>query len=350
MKTPKICCLLTAIALAQSSLFGVSTDPVGFVSVSVPANSDAVLAVPLNRAAEFKGVIQSISGNVITVAGTPAWTANAFAPGVTANKTYAVQIAGGAKEGMIGRITANGVNTITVTLDSGDDLTNIGTVAAPLDPDGAGPLTAQADQLDIMPYWTPQSLLSNPPNGTEIFSYRSITSSGAVGTNQSPSILTVYDSGSSSWLDQITEEVVNHTPLRFGSAFALRNNSASAYNVSFVGSVPMSKHRSHLATLTGNVDQDIRIGFSSPVPELLSAVNLPASNGDQLFIYDNSAPGKNKSPTQVLVFDSGTWLDSVTESPVPSFQLIPGSGYVYRKFRTANPTVSVWTDIQSYLQ
>ena len=327
MKTPKICCLLTAIALAQSSLFGVSTDPVGFVSVSVPANSDAVLAVPLNRAAEFKGVIQSISGNVITVSGTPAWTANAFAPGVTTNKTYAVQIAGGAKEGLIGRITANGVDTITVTLDSGDDLTNIGTVAIPLDPDGAGPLTAQADQIDIKPYWTPGSLLgTNLPAATEFLGFEN-------------------------WENGETGDDATHSPIKFGKSFILRNNSASPISLSMVGSVPMTAAVIRLSTLGNNTDQDQRIGFMSPIPESIINLNIPAQAGDIIFGFDNSATGKNKSASIVYAFDGTNWVNDETGDPLGiNDKLQPGFGYMFRKFRTATPQTVVWRKLPSYLQ
>lgn len=348
MKTPKICCLLTAIALAQSSLFGVSTDPVGFVSVSVPANSDAVLAVPLNRAAEFKGVIQSISGNVITVAGTPAWTANQFVqslPGQT--KTYAVQIAAGAKEGMIGRITANGTDTITVTLDNGDDLTNIGTVAAPLDPDGAGPLTAQADQIDIMPYWTPISLVNAGISaGTNILLFPTSTP----GVNLSAGTILTYTG--TGWLNTSTFTDASHTSLGFGQGFVLRNNHASnVATVSFVGSVPMSKHRSVIRTLAGNTSQDQWIAYNSPVPTLIGQSGLGFSPGDNLLVFDNSTSGKNKSATQILVYTGSSWLNTNGFANVTNtFYLQPGFGYLLRKNQTATPQNFVWQNLQSYLQ
>jgi len=346
MKTPKICCLLTAIALAQSSLFGVSTDPVGFVSISVPANSDAILAVPLNRAAEFKGVIQSISGNVITVTGTPAWTANAFAPGVTANKTYAVQIAGGAKEGLIGRITGNGVDTITVSLDSGDDLTNIGTVAIPLDPDGAGPLTAQADQIDIKPYWTPGSLLgTNLPAATEFLGFEN----SGTGVNKAAS--EIYGATGSSWENGETGDDATHSPIRFGKSFILRNNSASPISLSMVGSVPMTAAVIRLSTLGNNTDQDQRIGFMSPVPESIINLNIPAQAGDIIFGFDNSASGKNKSASIVYAFDGTNWVNDETGDPLSiNDKLQPGFGYMFRKFRTATPQTVVWRKLPSYLQ
>lgn len=346
MKTPKICCFLTAIALAQSSLFGVSTDPVGFVSISVPAASDAVLAVPLNRAAEFKGVIQSISGNVITVAGTPAWTANAFAPGVTANKTYAIQIAGGAKEGLVGKITSNDINTITVTLDSGDSLADIGTVDAPLDPDGVGPLVAQADQIDIMPYWTPGSLLGTAlPAATEFLGFEN----SGTGVNKAAS--EVFGATGSGWENGETGDDATHSPIKFGKSFVLRNNSASTLNISMVGSVPMTAAVIRLSTLGSNIDQDLRIGFMSPVPESIINLSIPAQSGDIIFGFDNAAVGKNKSASTVYAFDGTNWVNDETGEPLTiDDKLQPGFGYMFRKFRTPTPQTVVWRKLPSYLQ
>ena len=148
MKSLKYIATFTAIAL--NSALAATTDPVGFVSVSVPANSDAVLAVPLNRAATFKGMIQTISGNTITVAGTPAWatTPAQFVQALPGQvETYAVQLASGTKEGLIAKIVSNTANSVTIQLDAGDDLT--GVVA-----EDADAIANNGDQIDIFPYWT----------------------------------------------------------------------------------------------------------------------------------------------------------------------------------------------------
>ncbi len=145
---------LIGAASAQSTA---TTDPVGFVSVTVPAQSDAVLAVPLNRAAAFKGKIKNISGSIITVEGTPAWTANQFVQNIpTQNDTFAIQLATGTKEGLIAKVTANGVDTLTLQLDAGDDLSGVKTG----DVDGI----LNADEIDVMPYWTPSTLFSSVPS------------------------------------------------------------------------------------------------------------------------------------------------------------------------------------------
>ncbi len=345
MKSTKLATLLAALAFSPA--FSAETDPVGFVSVTVPANSDAVLAVPLNRAAEFKGVIQSISGNTITVAGTPAWAADAFAPGVTAGKTYAVQIAAGAKEGLIGKITTNTNNSITVTLEAGDDLTGIGTVAVPVDPDGAGPLTAQADQIDIAPYWTPSSLLGNSlPAGTQFLGYEGVTA----GVNKSST--EQYAATGSGWENEATSDDASNTPLSFGRGFVIRNNQASPLTLSFVGSVPMSAARFRITAKAIGVDQDIRFGFMSPIPEAINALGIPAQTGDTILVFNNAAAGINKSSFKSYTFDSGTWYDDSTETAIDStVKLEPGFGYIYRKFRQTNPALQsfVWQKVPSYL-
>lgn len=344
----KILSSVIAVGIASTAFGQYATDPVGVVSVTVPAQSDAILAVPLNRTAEVKGLIQSISGNTITVAGTLNWSLNQFVqslPGQT--KTYAVLIASGAKEGMVCKVTSNGTNTLTVVVDGGDNLTGIGTVTVPVDPDGAGPLTSQADQIDVVPYWTPASVMTSPVDGTEIYTYFNTTGDPKSGTNVSPSDLIAYDATVSKWVNQTTEDDVSNMPLKFGSAFLLRNNSA-IQTIALVGAVPMTSHRFLLRTLGSSVDQDIRLGYSSPVPETVAGLGIPALEGDQIFLYNNAAAGKNKAPSKILVY-SGEWLNSQTELPEGTQQIQPGTGFVYRKFRTGTPQVAVWQDVQSYL-
>lgn len=335
MKSLKYIATFTAMAL--NSALAATTDPVGFVSVSVPANSDAILAVPLYRAAEFKGVINSISGNVITVAGSPGWTANQFVQSLPSQtKTYAIQIASGVHEGLIAKVTANSTSTLTVEIPVGEDLSGV-------------VVGSSGDSIDVIPYWTPSTLIAAPTDGTELYYYLGSNNLPSAGTFKSPSKLFVFDTASGGWIDQQTETDVNATPLAFGTAFLVRNNSASSLPLSFVGSVPMSKHRTVLRTLGTGGEQDIRIGYTSPVPELLSDVGFPAAEGDQLFVFNNSAAGKFKAPSSILVHDGTQWLNSLTELPVPTFQLQPGNGYIFRKGATSGAQAVVWSDLQSYL-
>lgn len=339
MNAPNFLKLITATAMVSGSLFAqtpaASTDPVGFVSTTVPAQSDAVLAVPLFRAAEFKGVIQSISGNVLTVSGTPNWTADQFVqalPGQT--KTYAVLIASGTKEGMIGRVTANGTSTLTITLDASDDLTGIKTEAT--DP-------GLADQIDVMPYWTPNSLLGSAiSTGARMLLFPS----NQAGVNLASQ--TTIVKGPSSWLIGATNS--DDFALEFGQSFVLRNQTATVQTISMVGSVPMSSHRVKINKLSAvGTAQDIRIGYASPVPETIGSLGLGFSAGDRLLVFDNSTTGFNKSASVTLVFNGTGWLQGSTDVS-SSFLLQPGQGYIFRRSPSVGAGTITWTDTQSYLQ
>src|SRR5262245_33271853 len=63
-----LCLVGAGVAWAQES---VSTEPVGYISLIVPAQSDAVLAVPMRRLSVFDGVVSSISGNKVTLNAAP---------------------------------------------------------------------------------------------------------------------------------------------------------------------------------------------------------------------------------------------------------------------------------------
>jgi uncharacterized protein (TIGR02597 family) len=345
MKSNPLPTVLLALGLtlqAASAQTPVTTDPVGFVNVTVPANSDATIAVPMNRAPEFKGVISAISGNTITVAGTPNWTANAFVqnlPGQT--KTYAIQIASGTKEGMIGKVTANGTNTLTVQLDAGDDLT--GVVAG-----------ASGDQIDVMPYWTPASIFSVvPPVGFEISGFEV----GDVGVNFGASEIYSHV-GANDWEDLINGGSVPHTPLRFGSALIARNSSSSAFTPAFVGSVPMSTFRIRLSTRAAGVAQEQYVGFLSPVPEKIASstnpnsIGIPVVAGDTILGFNNAATGYNKGAEEIYQWTGFAWEDVINGVEVtPEVEsLKPGFGYIFQKAATSSPVSVVWSKTPSYLQ
>lgn len=339
MKAPKILCSIAALAFSlTASAQTATTDPVGFVSVTALANSDVTLAVPMARASEFKGVISAISATTgtvtITIGGTsPNWTttpSQQFAPLVTSGKTYALQLASGSKEGLILPVLGNGANTLSVTVDASDDLTGV----------------LVGDSIDVMPYWTLGSLFSPQPatGSVEIQYYPSSTP----GTNLSP--LVIYELAGSNWLDQDSGTPSNNVPLPFGVSYLARNNNATPVTFTFVGAVPMSKHRRVLQNLAASQQQDIRIGYTSPVPQLVGSAAIGQIAGDELHIFDNSAAGQNKSPTQILEFTASGWLDQDSGMNVSSTLFLqPAQGYLLRRSSANSTTPYVWNSLQSYL-
>lgn len=319
----------------------VSTDPLGVISVTVAANSDAILAVPLNRATVFHGMVESKAGNVITVKGTPNWAVSQFvANGTGQPNTYAIQIVSGVNEGLVGKIIANTANSLTVQLDGGDSLT-----AVVGDQDDTLS-NNNGDLVSIMPYWTPSSLMpTDLPTGTEMY----VFDNNSPGQNASPTTLLQYFAGFG-WFETIGFTNQSQRPLLFGTGFIVRNNSATPSKISFTGSVPMTKHRVVLRTLASNTPQDQTIGYASPVAEALSTLSLGAQNTDELYIFDNSAPGMNKSPTLLLVHYGGRWYNSINFADVTdSVTIQPGNAMIYRKAATATPQAFVWSNLQAYL-
>lgn len=314
----------------------VVTAPVGFVSVTVQPQSDVALGAPLNRAEEFQGVIQSISGNTITVAGTPGWTANQFvyASG-TQPKTYYARIDSGAKEGLIATIASNTTGSVTVTLPSGEDLTNVSTNEALVSPATTG------DSISIAPYWTPASLITGVVAGTQII----VTSTTTAGINLAP---VFYVFTGTNWMQGGTN--VNDVTFAPNQGFLLRNNSTNSQTISVTGSVPMSGHRLGLRLISPGTRQDVRFFYNSPIPETLGAVFGAGTGvlfpGDQLLTIDNTTAGKNKAPV-ILVWNGSNWLQGATVV-TNSFSLQPGASYLFRK--NSSGSNSTWSDLQSYLQ
>jgi uncharacterized protein (TIGR02597 family) len=113
----------------------------------------------------------------------------------------------------------------------------------------------------------------------------------------------------------------------------------------------MNKHRVILNVATANTDQDIAIGFSSPVPTAIGSVGLNFTEGDSLLVYDNTTSGINKAAAQILSYTAGDgWIDEGFNAVGTTFKLQPGQGYIFRKAGVSTITPIVWTSLQSYLQ
>jgi uncharacterized protein (TIGR02597 family) len=70
----------------------IASDPVGYVSMPVQANSDTLVSIPFTQPPLYTGPIGTIAGNTITLSNSPGWTPNQFvyAAGVQSNTYYAI--------------------------------------------------------------------------------------------------------------------------------------------------------------------------------------------------------------------------------------------------------------------
>ena len=99
-------CLLP-IGSAFSQTATATTDPVGYTTASLLANSDTLVSIPFTRPAAYTGAIGSISGSTITLATSPGFTANqyVYASGTQSNTYYAI----------IGPLLTSVSGTVTIT-------------------------------------------------------------------------------------------------------------------------------------------------------------------------------------------------------------------------------------------
>ncbi len=97
-----------------------STVPVGFMTVTIPASPDGIIAssaamsVPLYKAADFTGAVSTVDSSTQFTATGASWVAGAFA---NAAAPRLVRIKAGAQVGKIFPVTANTTNQLTIAGD-----------------------------------------------------------------------------------------------------------------------------------------------------------------------------------------------------------------------------------------
>ena len=332
----KLKAFFSVIALASAGTgFGqYATDPVGVVSLSVPAQADVSIGAPMHRASEFQGRIKTISGSTLTVVGTPGWTTDAFKYVANSQpKTYFVRVDSGTKEGLWCTVTANSVNSITVNLN-GESFSGVNS------DDVAG--GESGDLISVIPFWTPKTLFGSVSNGVSLLLFRPTNG----GINVSATSVLTYQASSGNWFNGFS--VANDSPIFPTEGVVLRNSSTSPLTVSVVGTVPMATHRAIVKTIAANTDQDQRLVYQSPVPDTIGNIISGFTVGDALLFFNNSSSGINKSASNVLTWNGSAWFNGFTNVS-SSFTVNPGTAFVFRKKKLASPTSFVWQDLQGYL-
>jgi uncharacterized protein (TIGR02597 family) len=323
--------LLAPIANAQSA----TTEPVGFTTNSLLANSDSFISLPFIRPPAFVGGIQSAAGTTITVSGSP-WTANQFvyAAGTQPNRYYALigpAAAANPKEGHTYPIIGNGTNTLTVDLGA-DSLTGI-------------PMNAQ---LSVIPNWTlatafpasDQNVSFTPT--TVVGTYKTqirVPDASASGINQP---YTTYYFRNNAWHvigDDVTDR--GDDPFMPDSYFVVRNeNGAPTLPLVSLGGVLLKKLAVPLATSTTTA-QDNPVSLLRPLDVALNATGLNATdgsflNGDQLLVFNNAVAAFDKAPSAIYVqaagVTEGPWRRVGDTTTDRGGEIIPsGTGFIIRK-------------------
>lgn len=342
--------LLAVAAFAQTA----TTNPVGFVKLTAPAGSDTILAAPLERASEFQGLVSSISGGVITVQGSPAWTANQFlyAAG-TQPKTYFVRFASGARSGSFFTVTGNAAGTLTVDLN-GDSLSAV----------------MAGDQLTLRPYFTLGTLFPAADAGvsfetsvsglvrkTEIL----FPSQNLVGINPSASSTYFFFNGAWRKVGAAIATSFDDTVLLPDAYMIVRNKTVPG-TLTCVGSVLMSNVQIGLNSY-GAAAQDNIVAVSRPVDVTLNASGLISSGAfvpsasallrkDELFVFDNTVVATNKSAAATYFYFNNGWR-KVGQPVATDFGadtvFKAGTGVIIRKAANGSGAATVlWTNAATY--
>ncbi len=314
----------------------VYSDPVGFVKLgntqadgstipAVAADTDVYLTIPLETEVAFTGTVDSTTASTITVQGTPGWTANQWVPAPGTGAPYAAIIGlssggSGAEEGLRGMIDANDDDTLTVTLTTPGDLTQV-----------------QSGQvIRIRPFWTVQSFFANTTlsNDSEVLVFNETSA----GINHSSGANYLFFEGD--WYDG-NFEIANHTVLHPGETFILRSFGAPVPTLAVFGDVPLVGHRLDVSK-DGTGAEDMEIGIQNPVPLAVGALNLPAEDDDEILLFNNEAAGLNKSSAENLLYFDGAWYDGDFNDVTTTHILTPGAGFILRRATNSTTLPQEW--------
>jgi hypothetical protein len=330
MKTLSLSLLAAALASGLASAQTAYTTPVGYVSLgdttpgqpAIKANTDVWISIPLAKSAVYAGTISSVSGNQITLSGTPGL-------GNLTSVPHVVTIKSGTGIGIIALITANTANSVNVSVAPGDSLTGV----------------ASPDNISISPAWTVLGLMGNDkPSGTTLYTY---PASAAL----NPASEGIYEWNGADWIDNVnTGEPANNDVLYPGETLVVRNPTVTPIT-SFVvaGEVPTANSRIVVAT-NGAAGADNPISFFSPVDQPIGSSGLSAfaQNGDIIYGYNNNASGTNKASSSIHEYVNGDWVDQVnTGEPDNTFPIGSGQGFILR--RPGTRSLAIWNGAQSYL-
>ena len=224
IKTPtKFIALLYGAALLTSSAFaqGVATDPVGYVTYDVAANSDVKFGSPLERSALLLDAAEAVISGTITT------SVDASA----ATDGHYVQFTSGGLAGSWYQVSTADTSSITVA----EDLTALGAVGG--------------DSFKVVPFWTLGTLMSGFPGSTNpsapeaLVLVNDVTSEGL---NPSSSASYWYYSGETGPpqgfydSDNPSAGVQDSITIPAGAAFVVRRGASSDAVVDWTAPLPYS--------------------------------------------------------------------------------------------------------------
>ncbi len=321
-----------AIALTSLALSGAiaqttaTTDPVGFVSYAVNANSDQKVGVPMTPAAVFAGTASSVAGTSVT----------ATSSGIpTLSGKNMLLVTSGSAAGSWEEVASNTGNSVSL----------LASIAG----------FASSDSFEIRPFWTLSSLLPNggsvpvSPNPEEPQGLVLLNAVDSIGINPASGAAYLYHDGSvlpAGWYENGTFEEANNVVVSPESFLTVRNLTASNINVAFVGSVPTQASSIAVVRRSGG-QQDNLILNQFPADVTLANSDLVTSGAvtpspnpeepvDLLLVYALANSGLNPASSAAYLYHDGSilpagWYENGTFAESDAVPLPAGAAIVIRK-------------------
>jgi uncharacterized protein (TIGR02597 family) len=344
IKTPtKFIALLSGAALLTSSAFaqGVATDPVGYVTYDVAANSDVKFGSPLERSALLLDAAEAVISGTITT------SVDASA----ATDGHYVQFTSGGLAGSWYQVSTADTSSITVA----EDLTALGAVGG--------------DSFKVVPFWTLGTLMSGFPGSTNpsapeaLVLVNDVTSEGL---NPSSSASYWYYSGETGPpqgfydSDNPSAGVQDDLILAPNTFITVRNNGISTASLVVAGSVPVDPISIDVASLSASQNDNlifnpypaaITLGGSELNEDLnLGTTNPSDPNKDLILVYPAVASGQNPSSSASYWYYSGETgppqgfydSDNPSAGVQDSITIPAGAAFVVRRGASSDAVVD-WT-------
>jgi len=316
--------IIAAAAFSANAQTIVTTDPVGYVSYTVNANSDQKIGVPMTQASVFSGSATTVAGTSVTTSGVP-----------TLSGKNLLLVTSGSAAGSWEEIASSTSTSVTLL--------------API----SG--FANSNTFVIRPFWTlsslfpsggavPQSPDPDNPRGLVL-----LNDLAAVGINPASGASYLYHDGSiipAGWYESGTFAEANDVVISPESFLTLRNSTASPVNISFVGSVPAETSAIDVVRRPGGQQDNLILNqFPASVTLANSGLNSsgaiaaspdPENPVDLLLVYSLGNSGINPASSAQYLYHDGSilpagWYESGTFTEADNVALPAGGAIVVRK-------------------
>jgi len=349
MKLYKYTLILAAATCGLANAQTAYTTPVGYISLTVPNETDTNISVPLQTTTAWSGASVGISDDVVSVAAA-SYVASAYA------STHMLQVTSGILTGRTFPILSN--NTADLTVDSV----------------GASSLAEQGfvsgDSFVIRPFWTLDTLF---PSGAgigqnpDVFSpttFLIIKDNSTTGLNRSPIALYFYHNGAqgpAGWYKNgaIGDGLQNGALLRPSSVITVRNQSGSVINPVIAGEVQSVPVQTLVIADTISNDNYIQLPYATNTT--LDQSRLFESGAvadsadvfsptDLVIVFNPLTTGLNPSPSALYFHHNGAqgpagWYKNgaIGDGLQGAAALTAGSFIIIRKGESIDLNATTWT-------